>query len=159
MARPPAGLPPQVQVITLLVDSSLARSPTEAVNAVSTSPDTDSFQPSGLSATRGTVAPQMACDTRWKKVLITSLDVMVVWSNENSPSTWAGVTCALSTAVPFVAASVPPAATGSSAAGSPASATAGAAAMEATMVNPARAEIVARPRCVVVFIIVPPTLP
>ena len=36
---------------------------------------------------------------------------------------------------------------------------AGAAAMEATMVNPARAEIVARPRCVVVFIIVPPTLP
>ena len=42
---------------------------------------------------------------------------------------------------------------------SPASATAGAAAMEATMVNPARAEIVARPRCVVVFIIVPPTLP
>ena len=55
--------------------------------------------------------------------------------------------------------SVPPAATGSSVAGSPASATAGAAAMEATMVNPARAEIVARPRCVVVFIIVPPTLP
>ena len=46
-----------------------------------------------MSATRGTVAPQMACDTRWKKVLITSLDVMVVWSNENSPSTWAGVTC------------------------------------------------------------------
>ena len=71
----------------------------------------------------------------------------MVWSNENSPSTWAGVTCALSTAVPFVAASVPPAATGSSVAGSPASATAGAAAMEATMVNPARAEIVARPRC------------
>ena len=64
--------------MTLLVDSSLARSPTDAVNADSTSPDTLSCQPSGLSATSGTVAPQMACDTRWKKFLITSLEVMAV---------------------------------------------------------------------------------
>ena len=159
MARPPAGLPPQVQVITLLTDSSFARSPTEAVNADSTSPVTDSCHPSGLSATRGTVAPQMACDTRWKNVLITSLDVSVVWSYANVPSTSAGMTCELSTAVPCAGASVPPAAAAPSAAGSPANATTGVAAMDATIVNPARAESVARPYCVVVFIIVPPTLP
>ena len=58
--------------------SSAARSPTEAVNAPSTSPVTDSFHPKGLSAMSGIVAPQMACDARWKKALISLFDVRAV---------------------------------------------------------------------------------